>query len=517
MNDQQDPRITEGLQKAAGAASEAAKMGKAAAMIAKGAATGGPGGAALAALKNPKASMKLIAIAVVIIILPILLIAMLPLIIFGAVAGFVSGVLSSIGAFFQSIPIIGAMMIGIGALFGGGATAEDEAARIYFDNAFDTAHIIYNLEQAHSIIGNAHVEQYEAVIARINNEIQLIPEGDEARIIGIEGDVFQFNTSMVLGLYAASLHDDVMQISLDDLRDAVRRADATGDLFDFIVEIELEERLVYPDESLPLEVVQSLDALDALDAPYAFDTSYISDISDASNTSDISDASNISDVSVAQDTTDTTDTSPIEIIVTIQNFIVVYTGEMIFAEIFGIADDNRLMTFAHEYARNLMTLLTDTDMGGWFGIILEAGEVDGFYSPFPGMDWRISSPFGWRDNPFGTGGREFHNGIDIPKPIGTPIRSIADGYVILAQFSRGAGNWIQIDHGYIPGWGYVVSEYMHNSRNLVSVTDPRTKVYAGQVIAEVGSTGRSTGPHLHLGVRVNGSNVNPTSFIGAPP
>jgi len=190
---------------------------------------------------------------------------------------------------------------------------------------------------------------------------------------------------------------------------------------------------------------------------------------------------------------------------------------MIFAEIFGISENEQLMTFAHEYARNLMSLLTDTDMGGWFGIILEAGEVEGFYSPFPNMNWRISSPFGWRDNPFGIGGREFHDGIDIPKPIGTPIRAVADGYVILSQFSSSAGNWIRIDHGYIPGIGHVVSEYMHNSRNLVTVTNPRTRVSAGQVIAEVGSTGRSTGAHLHLNIVVNSQRVNPISFIGRPP
>ena len=190
---------------------------------------------------------------------------------------------------------------------------------------------------------------------------------------------------------------------------------------------------------------------------------------------------------------------------------------MVFADIFGIADDERRMTFAREYAQNLMILLTDTDIGGWFGIILEAGIVDGFYSPFPGMGWTISSPFGWRSNPFTNTGQEFHPGIDIPKPIGTPIRAIADGDVILAQFSRTAGNWIRIDHGYIPGIGHVISEYMHNSRNLVSVTNPRTRVTAGQVIAEVGSTGRSTGPHLHLGILVNGNHVNPVSFIGGPP
>ena len=495
----QDPKITEGLQKASSAAMEAVKMGKAAAMIAKGAAAGGPGGAAVAALKNPKSTLKLVAIIGVILILPILLIVMLPLVIFNAIVGFVGGVLNSIGAFFRSLPVVGAIIVGIGSLFGGGATV-DYTESIYFTNAFDTAHIVYNLERAHEIIGDAHFEQYQAVITRINEEILLIPEGDEARIIGIEGDVFQFNTSVVLGLYAASLYENVMQISLNDLSDAMRRAERMQDLFEHIVEIETEERLVYPDPPPPFGYVQN---------PYtgAWETpgwvfSYLLETYVPENWI-------FNEFIWVYEPP-----PPVAVEINVHNFIVVYKGEMVFAEIFGIADDERLMTFAHEYARNLMSLLTDTDMGGWFGVILEAGEVDGFYSPFPGMNWRISSPFGWRDNPFGTGGREFHNGIDIPKPTGTPMRAIADGYVILAQFSQSAGIWIQIDHGNIPGFGRVISEYMHNSRNLVAVGQ---RVYAGQVIAEVGSTGRSTGPHLHLGIRVNSEHQNPVAFIGLPP
>jgi len=498
----QEPNVLEGLQKASAAAMEAVKMCKAAALIAKGAAAGGPGGAAVAALKNPKSTLKLVAILSVVIILPILLIAMLPLIIFGAIVGFVGGVLNSIGAFFRSLPVIGALIVGIGSLFGGGGTVVDYTT-IYFDNAFDTAHIVYNLERAHEIIGDAHFEQYQGVITRINNEILLIPDGDEARIIGIEGDVFQFNTSVVLGMYAASLYGDVMQISLNDLRDAMRNAERQRNLFDHLVEVEVETRLVYPDPPPSFGYIQN---------PYngAWETpgwvfservdTYVPENWIFNVATDIYQPP-----------------PPVEVEINVHNFIVTYNGEMVFAEIFGIADDERLMAFAHEYARNLMSLLTDTDMGGWFGIILEAGEVEGFYSPFPGMNWRISSPFGWRDNPFGTSGREFHSGIDIPKPTGTPIRAVADGYVILSQFSSSAGNWIRIDHGYIPGIGHVVSEYMHNSRNLVAVTNPRTRVSAGQVIAEVGSTGRSTGPHLHLNLVVNSERVNPVSFIGAPP
>ena len=510
MANQQDPKVTEGLQKAAGAALEAAKISKTAAMIAKGAAAGGPGGAALAALKNPKSSLKLVVIAaIIVIILPVLLIAMLPLIIFGAIIGFVGGVLSSIGAFFRSLPVIGAIIVGISSLFGGGGSIQDPYINpLYFDNAFDTAHIVYNLEQAHEIIGTAHFGQYQIILDRINNEILLLPESDEARIIGIEGDIFLFNTSVILGLYAASLYENVMQISLDDLSDAMNRAGQNNSLFDFVVETEQETRIVYPDPPPAFEYIYN-PATGLEETPgWVFSVRTDTYVPEHWVWNGYFDDNSGLWIGVYEPP------PPVEIEINVHNFIVVYKGEMTFAEIFGIASYERLMTFAHEYARNLMTLLTDTDMGGWFGIVLEAGIVEGFYSPFPGMAWRISSPFGWRLNPFTNTGQEWHNGIDIPKPIGTPVRAIADGYVILAQFSASAGNWIRIDHGYITGIGHVISEYMHNSRNLVSVTNPRTRVTAGQIIAEVGSTGRSTGPHLHLGVLVNGAHVNPVSFIG---
>jgi len=431
MTNQQDPKVTEGLQRAAAAAMETAKMGKTAAMIAKSAAAGGPGGAVITALKNPTASIKLIAIALIIIVLPILLIAMLPLVIFGSIVGFTGGVLNSIGAFFRSLPVVGAVIVGVGSLFSGGiTTTEEAAANIYFNNAFDTAHIVYNLEQAHGIIGDVHLEQHQRVIDLINEEILLLPHEYEARIVGIDSDIFQFNTAKVLGMYVASLYDDVMQISLDDLRNAVRQADATGYLFDFVVEVETKIRTIYTDPP-PLEHVLNPSTGEWETPGWVFSTI-------VSNYVPMDWTFNESSVSYEPP-------SPIEIEITIHNFVVVYNGDMIFADIFGIADNELLMTFAREYSQNLMTLLTGTDVGGWFDIILEAGEVDGFYTPFPGTAWTISSPFGWRTNPMTGSGQEFHNGIDIPKPIGTPMRAIADGDVILAQFSRTAGNWIRID------------------------------------------------------------------------
>jgi len=118
---------------------------------------------------------------------------------------------------------------------------------------------------------------------------------------------------------------------------------------------------------------------------------------------------------------------------------------------------------------------------------------------------QISSAFGWRRNPFGGGGSEHHNGIDIPARAGTPIRAAGGGTVIFSGWQGGYGNVVVIDHG-----GGLTTKYAHNTRN-----DARegARVERGQIIAFVGSTGRSTGPHLHYEVRRNGSPINPVSFL----
>ncbi|HEY9085917.1 MAG TPA: peptidoglycan DD-metalloendopeptidase family protein [Candidatus Tyrphobacter sp.] len=112
----------------------------------------------------------------------------------------------------------------------------------------------------------------------------------------------------------------------------------------------------------------------------------------------------------------------------------------------------------------------------------------------------ITSPFGWRSNPFG-GGPEFHQGLDIAAPMGTTITAAAAGTVIMARWYGGYGNYILIDHGnhYSTGYG-------HCSAIYVSVGQV---VQRGQAIGAVGSTGYSTGPHVHFEVRINGKPVDP--------
>jgi murein DD-endopeptidase MepM/ murein hydrolase activator NlpD len=128
---------------------------------------------------------------------------------------------------------------------------------------------------------------------------------------------------------------------------------------------------------------------------------------------------------------------------------------------------------------------------------VESGGPGSFSWPVTGT---ITSPFGWRTNPFG-GGPEFHQGLDIAAPMGTTVTAAAAGTVIMAQWYGGYGNYILIDHGggYSTGYGHLSAIYVSVGQS----------VQRGQAIGAVGSTGQSTGPHLHFEVRIAGKPVDP--------
>ena len=123
-------------------------------------------------------------------------------------------------------------------------------------------------------------------------------------------------------------------------------------------------------------------------------------------------------------------------------------------------------------------------------------------------DWpvvgRISSGYGMREDPR-SGKPEFHTGLDIGAGAGTPVRATADGIVSFAKWSAGSGNLVVVEHGF----GYSTF-YAHNSSIKVVVGQ---KAKRGEVISLVGSTGNTTGPHLHYEVWHNGKSVNPISFV----
>ena len=98
-----------------------------------------------------------------------------------------------------------------------------------------------------------------------------------------------------------------------------------------------------------------------------------------------------------------------------------------------------------------------------------------------------------------------HTGLDIAAKTGTPIKVVADGIVTNASYSGSYGNLVKVDHG-----NGVETWYAHNSKMYVKVGQ---KVTAGDTIAAVGSTGNSTGPHLHLEIRVNGVHINPQNYL----
>lgn len=133
-------------------------------------------------------------------------------------------------------------------------------------------------------------------------------------------------------------------------------------------------------------------------------------------------------------------------------------------------------------------------------------RYDGGIFAWPAPSYtRISDDYGNRIHPI-LGVQKFHNGIDMAAPGGSPILAAYDGTVVAAAYSSSMGNYIMIDHG-----DSLYTIYMHASALYVSKGQEVSK---GQKIAAVGSTGRSTGNHLHFSVRKNGSYVSPWSYLG---
>ena len=133
------------------------------------------------------------------------------------------------------------------------------------------------------------------------------------------------------------------------------------------------------------------------------------------------------------------------------------------------------------------------------------GSYNGSKMAWPVIGYTtLSSKFGYRIHHI-SGEKKLHTGIDIPAPAGTPVVAANSGTVIISRYDNSYGNMVAIDHG-----GGIVSFYAHNTERLVKVGD---KVSKGQKISTVGTTGYSTGNHLHFEVKKNGTFVDPMNYL----
>lgn len=170
-------------------------------------------------------------------------------------------------------------------------------------------------------------------------------------------------------------------------------------------------------------------------------------------------------------------------------------------------------------ARGIKTVFKGERGGETDHDIISTAEISNFYEgylnrvihnisytplglPYQGS---ITSTFGHRENPFGDGDIETHKGLDIQGPLGAQVKAMAKGSVTFAGLKGGFGNCIVLNHG-----NGFETLYGHLSKILVS---PGEQIDIGQQIGNIGSTGRSTGPHLHYEIHKDGQKINPQAFL----
>ena len=133
-------------------------------------------------------------------------------------------------------------------------------------------------------------------------------------------------------------------------------------------------------------------------------------------------------------------------------------------------------------------------------------EAPAYIFPLEDADAAVTDPYGWREHPlFQNGKTYFHSGVDLEAAAGSHILAVADGTVVESGYNEAYGYMVILEHA-----GGVQTFYAHMTDYLVSTGDT---VQQGQIIGTVGSTGWSTGPHLHLGVMIDGESVDPLAAL----
>ncbi|SHK15478.1 M23 family metallopeptidase [Paramaledivibacter caminithermalis] len=169
--------------------------------------------------------------------------------------------------------------------------------------------------------------------------------------------------------------------------------------------------------------------------------------------------------------------------------------------------DEELYNLADNESIDAITSLIESEKDNYDELIKEVEKQLKYLESIPNkwpVNGKITSKFGYRIHPI-SNRRQFHKGIDIANKSGTNITSAGSGIVTYSGWNGGYGNVIIISHGY----GYK-SVYAHNKKNLVKVGE---RVKQGQVIAKLGNTGKSTGPHVHFEVHYKGKQIDPLQIL----
>ena len=430
----------------------AVKTGKAIAQIAQGAAGGGPYGAAAVAIwQNRELVIKIIIVAACIIALPVLYVLMLPSLIFGGLKS------SEIPA----IPLLNNNMA-----------------------------IYTNIDNVNSRVYGVLTDAHNNVLKEIKKKTDALDKDSEYEIIDTFNANAALDTNLLISQYCVS-KNNYYDIDSDDLISVIEQH--KDKLFSFTETSESRKITRQKEVDVEKTITEYIDSI-------------VTDEDGKART-----------VKVAvQKTVKVKETREEKVNVKMHSYTVSFIGKRYFAdEVFKLSEEKAAL--AKAYAENLVLFLDgrDDESVAGNGSHKSIGDLLKYdATPFVGGDfadvisnWKnyVTSEFGWCEDPI-TGNRSYHSGLDVGIAEGTAIYAAADGTVISSKkLTTGYGQHIVINHG-----GKIATLYAHCSELLVSEGQ---SVKKGDMIAKVGTTGRSTGYHLHFEVLVDGVLKNPREFL----